>query len=306
MRARDAELATAAGVRTPSNRPATVAEVTTAEQPARARPQRDQPAVDRASRANWAAALQRAVGNRAACHTIAAARLGEAVLQRQEDEATPALGDSAPIPLEGSEEQACPTGVTENVKTPSEVPIDVTADSPSQWLQEVSARLDDNVGHVQANRQVLWCIAADDKSVSGVSLNVSLTKKVARPVRGHGLSGAVNDAKWKLVQDMAKAINEHEDRHMEIYKTALTGLAQKLKDLKPPPGKKKLTDADIRKVYDDATCAAEKKQEELDAREGLIKVNPDEKGFTTSGEKHDYTTGCRSAATPAPTTTGGT
>jgi predicted secreted Zn-dependent protease len=95
---------------------------------------------------------------------------------------------------------------------------------------------------------------------------------------------------------MEKSINDHEDRHMAIYKAAMTGLAQKLKDLKPAPGKKKLTDAEVRKVYDDAFCGAQKKQDELDAREGTIAVNPDEKGFTVKGAKHDYTTGCRTPA----------
>jgi hypothetical protein len=192
--------------------------------------------------------------------------------------------------------------VTETIQTPSEVPISVTADSPAQWIQEVSSRLNDTVGHVQAEPKVSWCIAADGKSVSGVSLNVKLTKKVARPVRGHGLSGAANDAKWQVVQDMAKSINDHEDRHAEIYKTALTGLAQKLMSLKPAPRKKTLTNADVQKAYDDAFCGAQKKQEELDAREGALSVNPDELGFRTSGAKHDYTTGCRTPASPAPTT----
>lgn len=252
------------------------------------------------SLAQWSAALQRAVGNRVATQLMA---FGGAAVQRQGDEAAPAFGEDAPIPLDGpvdgGAEQACPAGVTENIQTPSEVPISVTADSPSQWLNDVSAKLDDSVGHVVADPKVLWCIGADDKSVSGVSLQVTLKKKVARPVRGHGLAGPENDPKWTLVQDMAKAINDHEDRHMAIYKAAWTGLAQKLKDLRPPPGKKKLTDADVRKVYDDAICAAQKKQEELDAKEGTIAVNPDEKGFTTKGATHDYTTGCRSApATP--------
>lgn len=221
------------------------------------------------------------------------------VVQRQEEEPAPAFGDAAPIATDEAQEQACPAGVTENITTPAEVPMTVTADSPSQWLQDVSAKLDGTVGHVVAVPKVLWCISDDGKSVAGVSLTVSLTKKVARPVRGHGLSGASNDAKWQLVQDMAKAVNDHEDRHIEIYRAAMVGLAQKLKDLKPPPGHKKLTDADVRKVYDDAFCGAQKKQEELDAKEGAISVNADEKGFTTKGAKHDYTTGCRSAPDPA-------
>src|ERR1700754_1326328 len=76
------------------------------------------------SLAQWSAALQRAVGNRVATQLMA---FGGTAVQRQGDEAAPAFGEDAPAPLDGQvdggAEQACPAGVTENIQTPSEVPI---------------------------------------------------------------------------------------------------------------------------------------------------------------------------------------
>ena len=73
----------------------------------------------------------------------------------------------------------------------------------------------------------------------------------------------------------------------------MKGLAQKLKDLKPAKGKK-LTNADVQKAYDDVWCGAQKQQEELDAREGSMKVTPDELDFKIGGATQNYTKDCRS------------
>jgi hypothetical protein len=80
------------------------------EEQAPARPQRNAHALDPAARGQWAATLQRAVGNRAARQLIGATRADGAVLQRQEDEAAPAFGDSAPIPLDGEADRPAPQG----------------------------------------------------------------------------------------------------------------------------------------------------------------------------------------------------
>lgn len=212
-------------------------------------------------------------------------------------EAVPATRQGDPVALDDEAPKPCPSGATESFPAKADVPITVVADSPSGWLTDVATQLAGDAGHVKTEPDASWCISADGQSVEGVTVTVALTKKVARPQRGHGLSGAANDAKWKVVQDMAKSINDHENKHASTITTALKGIAQKMKNLKPAKGAK-LTDADVQKAFDDAVCAAMKLQEDLDAKEGLIKVNPDELGFTTAGVKQDYTHGC-AAATPA-------
>ena len=141
------------------------------------------------------------------------------------------------------------------------VPTDVTGDTLEEFMKDANAKMGDG-GHMVPDASTSYQMGAgkDGKEIV-TGARITIKGSVKRPRLG------MNRAKGpdlKLIQEAVKLIEAHEKRHRDIYLTTMKSQGCK--------GVLKRSAAQAEKAVDAALCKANKAQEALDKKEGLVVV----------------------------------
>lgn len=221
--------------------------------------------------------LQRGAGNRAVTrlHGLPAtsilrqavdAALARQVVQRED----------APSPLDTGTGAAGGGGGAAPTFKHSSTTVKIDADSAIDFSNKITAQIGSPHTEIELEPDVQYDFQTGpgDKEIPGsrkiVSVGLTVTTKIVKVRFG---MGRPNEKHKKAIDEMVGAIQTHEEAHRAIVVAEATAALQKAQKL---VGTKKVDEA--YKILNGVDCAAAKKHEALDAKEGLLTASEDANG----------------------------
>jgi hypothetical protein len=199
------------------------------------------------------------------------ARLGAAAIQRDEDEEP-----GAPVALDDAPAAAGGAGAGTPTFNHSSTTVKIDADSAIDFSNKITAQIGSPHTEITLEPDVQYDFKTGDggKEIPGtqkiVSVGLTVTTKIVKVRFG---MGRPNEKHKKAIDEMVAAIQAHEEQHRAIVVAEATAALKKAQKL---VGTNKVKEA--YKILDAVDCAAAKRHEELDAKEGLLTASENADG----------------------------
>ena len=153
--------------------------------------------------------------------------------------------------------QSCKVNVAQAMP---EVPVTITGDTIEEFLQNANSQLGDG-GHMVPEASDEYDTGTGKNGVVVTKAVITVTGKVKRPRLG---MSRAKGSELALIKQAEKLIQAHEKKHRDTYLQTMTAQA-----CKGVVGK---SAAQAKKAVDAAMCKANKAQEAIDQKDGMLVV----------------------------------